>query len=67
MNDKTTTNAGIVWSASGGTIDEHGLYIAGVVAGNFEIHGVRTATGEVAISPVTVQVAPSGLRLAALW
>jgi hypothetical protein len=66
-----TSNTAVTWSATGGTIDTNGLFLAGSVAGPYSVRATsvtnptRFALATGTIRPVTVEVTPamSALRV----
>jgi hypothetical protein len=60
-----STNGAVSWTASGGTIDPNGLYLAGALPGTFFVRATsvanptRFAQAAVTIRDVTVQVTPA--------
>ncbi|MCA2979661.1 MAG: hypothetical protein INH37_15420, partial [Myxococcaceae bacterium] len=66
-----TSNPAVTWTATGGTIDANGLFLAGSVAGPYSVratsvaNATRFALAAGTIRPVTVEVAPatSALRV----
>lgn len=66
-----TANTAVTWTATGGTIDTNGLFLAGTVAGPYSVratsvtNGTRFGLATGMIRPVTVDVTPamSALRV----
>jgi hypothetical protein len=54
LTDGSTTAIGVVWQASGGTIDPSGLFSAGTVAGTYRVIATNTAGTLADTSSVTV-------------
>ncbi len=66
-----TSNTSVTWTATGGTIDSNGLFLAGTVAGAYSVRATsvanptRSAQAVGTIRPITVDVTPamSALRI----
>ncbi len=59
-----STNTAVTWSASGGTIDNNGLFTAGNTAGNFKVKAVSKADpSKFATAAVKVIVEPIGVSI----
>jgi hypothetical protein len=58
LSDSSTAPVGIIWSATGGTVDPAGLYTAGKVAGSYLVIATNTAAtiADTAVVTVTAPV-----------
>lgn len=61
--DGTRKADGIVWTATGGSITNEGLFRAGEVAGHFQVTATDTVTGASSTSLITITAQPLGFFL----
>ena len=59
MSDGSTVAIGVTWSATGGTIDAGGLFMAGNTGGTFQVIATHVTTGIADTVPVTVRAVQS--------
>jgi hypothetical protein len=59
MSDGSTVAIGVTWSATGGTIDVGGLFMAGNTGGTFQVIATHVTTGIADTVPVTVRAVQS--------
>ena len=61
MNDASTTTPAVSYTATGGTIDASGRYIAGATPGTFQVIATHTGTPALAdTAAVTIALQPAG-------
>jgi hypothetical protein len=51
---------GVAWSATGGSITEDGMFLAGSVAGDYTVTATDSVTGATSTSQVTIDAPPQG-------
>jgi hypothetical protein len=58
-----TTNTGVTWAATGGTISSSGQYLAGLTTGTFQVTAKLTGGTASGSAPVTISSGPAGIEI----
>jgi hypothetical protein len=59
LSDSSTAPLGVVWTATGGTVDPSGVYTAGTVAGGYQVVATNTAGTLADTALVTIPAPPA--------